>query len=79
MNVSVKCFSTLADKENCRYDQPRTVSIQAGKSTVRDLAQQIPISEKDVSVVFVNGKHAALGATLSEGDRVAFVPPTGGM
>jgi molybdopterin converting factor small subunit len=52
-----------------------------GKNEARvdQLAQQISIPEEDVSVVFVNGKHATLDSTLSEGDRVAFVPPTGGM
>jgi molybdopterin converting factor small subunit len=79
MKVTVKCFSTLADGDDCRYDRERTLSIGKDESTVKHLAQQIPISEKDVSVVFVNGKRASLGTALSEGDRVAFVPPTGGM
>ena len=79
MKVSVKCFSTLADSDNCRYDQSRILSIEENENTVKHLARQIPISENDVSIVFVNGKHASLGSKLSEGDRVAFVPPTGGM
>ena len=79
MNVSIKCFSTLADKDSCRYDQANTISIKGDNPTVQNLANQIAISEKDVSVVFVNGKHANMGSALSDGDRVAFVPPTGGM
>ena len=79
MKVTVKCFSTLADGDHCRYDRSRMISMEKDAARVDQLAQQISISEKDGSVVFVNGKHASLDSTLSEGDRVAFVPPTGGM
>jgi molybdopterin converting factor small subunit len=79
MKVTVKCFSILADGDHCRYDRSRTISMGKNEARVDQLAQQISIPEEDVSVVFVNGKHATLDSTLSEGDRVAFVPPTGGM
>ena len=79
MQVNVRCFSTLADAENCRYDQSKPFSLPEGNHSVKNLAQQIPVSEKNISTVFVNGKRAAMETTLSDGDHVAFVPPTGGM
>jgi molybdopterin converting factor small subunit len=48
-------------------------------ATVENLAERISVNKKDVSLVFVNGKRAAFDTALSDGDRVAFVPPTGGM
>ena len=79
MKVQVKCFSALADSDNCRYDQSRVVSLPQDAATVKNLAQQVPVAEQDVSVIFVNGERATMGTILSDGDRVAFVPPTGGM
>jgi len=79
MKVSLKCFSTLADGENCRHDRSGIFSLTNNDHTVRHLARMASVPETDVSVVFVNGKRASLRSTLSEGDRVALVPPTGGM
>lgn len=78
MNVNVKCFSTLSDNENCTYDQSNGYKLKEA-ATVENLAERIPVTKADISLVFVNGKRAAFDTALSEGDRVAFVPPTGGM
>ena len=79
MKVKVKCFSTLSDNQNCSYDQSRRYALPEGAATVENLAERIPVPKEDVSLIFVNGKRAAFNNALSEGDRVAFVPPTGGM
>jgi len=78
MNVNVKCFSTLSDNKNCTYDHSAQFDLKEA-ATVENLAQRIPVTKADISLVFVNGKRAAFDTALSEGDRVAFVPPTGGM
>lgn len=79
MKVKVKCFSTLSDDENCSYDQSSRYALPEEAATAGNLAERIPISKEDISLIFVNGKRAAFNTALSEGDRVAFVPPTGGM
>jgi molybdopterin converting factor small subunit len=79
MNVNVKCFSTLSNTDNCSYDRTRRYSLPENKTTVKDIADRVPVSKSDISVIFVNGRRAELGTALNDGDRVAFVPPVGGM
>ena len=79
MNVNVKCFSTLSNNDNCSYDRSRNISLPDRQTTVKDLADRVPVSEQDISVIFVNGRRARLETALVDGDRVAFVPPVGGM
>ena len=46
--------------------------------TIRDVLQSLRIPEKKVSIILVNGKHAALEDELESGDTVALFPPLGG-
>ena len=79
MKVNVKCFSTLAVNKNCTYEQSNRYALPDEAATVENLAERIPVTKTDISLIFVNGKRADFDTALSEGDRVAFVPPTGGM
>ena len=79
MRVNVKCFSSLADSDNCSYEQSRTVDFSADSPRVADLAEQVRVSRDDIALVFLNGRRAGLGDRLADGDRVAFVPSVGGM
>jgi molybdopterin converting factor small subunit len=38
----------------------------------------IGIPEKEVRLIFVNGRHASLEDRLAEGDTLALFPPVGG-
>jgi len=79
MKVTLKCFSTLSDNENCSYDKPYSHTLPEGAATVGNLAERVSVTKADISLVFVNGKRGDFNMALSEGDRVAFSPPTGGM
>ena len=79
MEINVKCFSSLANEESCRHDEGKTISLNSDAATVKNLAEQVDIPEKEIHTVFVNGKRSALDNRLSDGDRVAFVPAVGGM
>ena len=45
---------------------------------VRDLLEQLGITEYEVNLVFINGVPANLVATLEGGEQVVLYPPLGG-
>jgi sulfur-carrier protein len=78
MEISLKCFATLAEADKCDYRDSTTKTLAEGAS-VRDLLQEMKIPEKDVKLIFVNSKHADFETLLHSGDVVGLAPPTGGM
>jgi hypothetical protein len=78
MNIRLKCFATLADGEKCDYKNSSLKALPEG-STIRKLLHQEAISEKDVKLIFVNGKGASLDTVLHNGDQVGLGPAVGGM
>lgn len=78
MEISLKCFATLAEADKCDYRDSTTKTLPDGAS-VRDLLKEMKISEKDVKLIFVNSQHASLETVLQEGDVVGLAPPSGGM
>jgi len=50
-----------------------TMEIETG-CTAKDLLLKVQLTEKDVEVVFINGKVSPLKTVLKDNDRVAFVP-----
>ena len=79
MKINVKCFASLSTDDTCRHDQLRSITLGGDNGTVGNLIKSIPLPEKEIATVFVNGKRSELDARLSDGDRVAFVPAVGGM
>ena len=73
MKITVKLFATLRNNRfeikvfNCKE-----------RITVKDLLEIINIDEKEVAIIFHNGKHAQSDDILNENDTVAFFPPIGG-
>ena len=78
MKVNLKCFSTLADSETCDYKDSTEYELN-DRQTVKDLVNRAEINKEDVKIVFVNNKIVDFDAVLSDGDRIGFVPPVGGM
>jgi len=78
MKVNMKCFATLADVGSCNFDDG-TVHILKEGQTVEDLIEASGLLKEDVKIAFVNSKKAGFDMVLSEGDRIAFAPATGGM
>ena len=78
MEISLKCFATLAEADKCDYGNS-TIKTLAEGARVRDLLKEMKISQKDVKLIFVNSKHADFETVLHPGDVVGLAPPTGGM
>jgi hypothetical protein len=78
MKVQLKCFATLAEADKCDYRASTPRTLRDGAS-VRDLLADMGMPEKDVKLVFVNGRKAAIDAVLRDGDQVGLAPATGGM
>jgi sulfur-carrier protein len=47
-------------------------------TTVEGLIDRIGLPHKEVTLIFIGGKHADFSQTLVEGDTVALFPPVGG-
>lgn len=78
MDISLKCFATLAEADTCDYKGSTTKTMTQG-AKVRDLLKEVKIAEKDVKLIFINGKRAELDTVLRPGDQVGLAPPVGGM
>ena len=78
MNVSLKCFSKLVNRDTCDFNGSTTYDLDEGH-TVKDLVQRAGIDGEDVKIAFVNSRIVDLDTTLSEGDRVGLAPAVGGM
>ena len=73
MRVIVKLFATLRDK---RFDV-ETRDYGPG-TTVADIIKELGIPQKEVTLIFINGRHAGYQADIADGDTVALFPPVGG-
>ncbi len=73
MMITVKLFASLRrgrfDIEMREYAAP----ITAG-----EVLRGLGIREEEVSIIFINGRHAGFNSRLSGGDTAAFFPPIGG-
>lgn len=78
MNVNMKCFATLVDAGSCNFDDGTLYTLKEGQ-TVEDLIEASALHKEDIKIVFVNSKKVGFDMVLSEGDRIAFAPATGGM
>jgi sulfur carrier protein ThiS len=78
MKIHVKCFSSLNNADDCRYDGPTEHEIEEG-ATVEGLANQMGIPNEDIHITFVNGVAVDRHRQLNDGEAVTFVPPSGGM
>ena len=72
--ISLKLFATLAKRtpeDSNRYP------IKPG-TTVRDIVDNLSITEDEAKLIFVNNKRAFLTSVLNDGDRLGIFPPVGG-
>lgn len=73
MKVTVKLFATLRQG---RFDID-TLDLPP-KTTVGDVIQTLGIPEKEVTLIFINGRHGELSSELHDGDTLGMFPPVGG-
>lgn len=73
IRITVKLFATLRKD---RFDV-REMEL-APETTVSDIISRLTLPEKEVSLVFINGRHAPFTQVLADGDVLALFPPVGG-
>lgn len=78
MKVSLLCFSKLAEKGTCGFQNTTPFDLADGQ-TVRDLADRAGISWEDIKLAFVNSRIVDFETVLQDGDRVGLAPAVGGM
>ncbi len=73
MKVEARLFATL------REGRGKVLGIELPEgATVADLAARLTIGRKDIAILLVGGRDAALDKPLSDGDVVSIFPPVGG-
>lgn len=73
MGVRIKLFATL---RTGRFSE-KTYEIKPG-TTISNIIEELGLPPEQVSIIFVNGRHAKPDTILREGDDVALFPPVGG-
>jgi sulfur carrier protein ThiS len=73
--ITFNAFSFLQKKLKARHIPFSNAKMTiAHGHTARDLIKDVCLSDKDVEVVFINGRVAPLDTRLHHNDRVALVP-----
>jgi sulfur-carrier protein len=76
--IRVKLFATLAQNiKDIQPGVPFVVEIPDG-STLPDLLKQLRVAEKEVKLLFVNGRLRSNEYQLKNDDDVGIFPPIGG-
>jgi len=73
MLITIKLFAMLREGRS----DTNTGEFPVG-TTVGDIVQQLGIPEKEVTLIFINGRHGQQNTQLVDGDTVALFPPVGG-
>lgn len=73
MKITVKLFATLRQG---RFDID-TFELPSG-TTVGEIVEQLRIPEREVTLIFINGRHGDVTSEVHNGDTVALFPPVGG-
>jgi len=73
MRVTIKLFATLREGRFSVREQDLPDAI-----TIRDVLALFSVPEQQATLLLVNGRHAELARTLSDGDVLAIFPPVGG-
>jgi sulfur-carrier protein len=73
VRITVKLFASL---RKGRFDAAAREFPKG--TTVNEIIGLLGIPEKEITLVFVNGRHAEMSTTPLEGDTVALFPAVGG-
>jgi molybdopterin converting factor small subunit len=73
MKIKLKLFATLRDKRFAENE----FEIENG-TDINFLLRKFNLTQEDVPIVFINGRHADYITKLNDCDEVAFFPPIGG-
>lgn len=73
MKIKVKLFATLRDGRG-----KEMIMDLPNETTVRNIINEINISEEEVAILLVNGRDGDLDKSLQDEDVVSIFPPVGG-
>jgi molybdopterin converting factor small subunit len=71
--VTIKLFATLRQG---RFDID-IIDLPPG-TLVGEIVSRLGIPEKEVTLIFINGRHGDFASELHDGDSLAMFPPVGG-
>lgn len=73
--ITFNAFSFLQKKLKEKQIEYKNAKLEIElDATPADLIQQMGLEEKDVEVIFLNGKVVPFNTPIKDGDRLAFVP-----
>jgi molybdopterin converting factor small subunit len=73
MNIVVKLFATFRNERFKISDQQHPVGTDC-----RTIMASLGLTEEEIGVVMINGRHATLDQVLHDGDTLSFFPLVGG-
>jgi molybdopterin converting factor small subunit len=73
MLITIKLFATL---RKGRFEET-TRDFPQG-TTVGGIVRELDLPEKEVTLIFINGRHADFATVLADGDVLSLFPPVGG-
>lgn len=73
MGIKIKLFATLRFG---RFSE-KLCEMKPG-ATISNIIEELGLPPEQVSIIFVNGRHAKPDTILNDGDEVAMFPPIGG-
>jgi molybdopterin synthase sulfur carrier subunit len=73
MHIKINLFATLR-KERFSSD----LREYRADITIRDVLNDLSISENEAAIIFVNGRHANPDHVMLDGDTLSIFPPIGG-
>jgi molybdopterin converting factor small subunit len=73
MLITIKLFATLRDG---RFEET-TAEFPSGM-TAGAIVRQLGLPEKEVTLIFINSRHADFVTALADGDVLSLFPPVGG-
>lgn len=74
IKIELRLFATLS-----KYAPENQEAVELpGPTSIKQVVEKLEIPEKEVKLIFVNGKKQEAGYLLQDGDRLGVFPPVGG-
>lgn len=73
MLITIKLFATL---RKGRFEE-KTADFPS-ETTAGAVVRELGLPEKEVTLIFINGRHADFATALADGDVLSLFPPVGG-
>ena len=78
MQIQVRLFASLSQYRDHPLLSRDGLTELASPVSVGHLVDDLNIPRKEITLIFINGVHAAMDTVLKDGDRLGLFPPIGG-